>query len=429
MNEKKLIRTKLMKNMIWNLIAFTMIFSVLDFIIYNQVSKSLYQAIDMELRESKQQYIKQQNIEQNKKEEQTETQKSNRTPENIAKRINPRLTFIIRDEEGNIINADSIGRLYEEYIEEIPFDRENEEEIYIVNINEMYIYRAYNFEVKDVDDKPIYVQVLANVDGEMQTLKNITRTLLVGTGVVIGLSIVASYLLSKRTIKPIVESWEKQIEFVQNASHELRTPLTIIQAKQELLLQEPDSKIIDQSENIHLALQETRRLTKLIKELMILARADADQYPLQKEETDIDQLLKEVSMPYIDYANAQEKQIKLELNFHKKIKVDRSKISQLFVIILDNSIKYTNEKDIITISTQVKEGKCCIEIADTGIGISQDAINHLFDRFYREDKARSRQTGGNGLGLSIAKTIVMAHGGTIKIIQNEPRGTKVIIKL
>ena len=414
MNEKKLIRTKLMKNMIWNLIAFTMIFSVLDFIIYNQVSKSLYQAIDMELRESKQQYIKQQNIEQNKKEEQTETQKSNRTPENIAKRINPRLTFIIRDEEGNIINADSIGRLYEEYIEEIPFDRENEEEIYIPD---------------GVDDKPIYVLVLANVDGEMQTLKNITRTLLVGTGVVIGLSIVASYLLSKRTIKPIVESWEKQIEFVQNASHELRTPLTIIQAKQELLLQEPDSKIIDQSENIHLALQETRRLTKLIKELMILARADADQYPLQKEETDIDQLLKEVSMPYIDYANAQEKQIKLELNFHKKIKVDRSKISQLFVIILDNSIKYTNEKDIITISTQVKEGKCCIEIADTGIGISQDAINHLFDRFYREDKARSRQTGGNGLGLSIAKTIVMAHGGTIKIIQNEPRGTKVIIKL
>ena len=84
-------------------------------------------------------------------------------------------------------------------------------------------------------------------------------------------------MLSKQTIKPIVESWEKQTEFVQNASHELRTPLTIIQAKQELLLQNPNAKIIDKSEDINIILKETKRLTKLIKELMALAMADSNE--------------------------------------------------------------------------------------------------------------------------------------------------------
>lgn len=123
--------------------------------------------------------------------------------------------------------------------------------------------------------------------------------------------------------------------------------------------------------------------------------------------------------------------IKLKANENKKIEieVDRIKISQLLIIILDNAIKYTSEKDKITIATYLKEGKCIIEITDTGIGISNEGLKHIFDRFYREDKARSRETGGTGLGLSIAKTIIEAHGGNIKIINNEPKGTSVIIKL
>ena len=99
------------------------------------------------------------------------------------------------------------------------------------------------------------------------------------------------------------------------------------------------------------------------------------------------------------------------------------------IIILDNAIKYTSENDKIEIKTYSKEGKCVIEISDTGIGISKEAAKHVFDRFYREDKARSREKGGTGLGLSIAHTIVKLHGGNIKIVPNEPKGTKVIIKI
>lgn len=96
---------------------------------------------------------------------------------------------------------------------------------------------------------------------------------------------------------------------------------------------------------------------------------------------------------------------------------------------LDNAIKYTGENDTITIKTYSKEGKCNIEVADTGIGISDEVLKRIFDRFYREDKARTRETGGTGLGLSIAHTIVTRHKGSIKAMHNTPKGSIFLVKI
>ena len=127
--------------------------------------------------------------------------------------------------------------------------------------------------------------------------------------------------------------YEKQTEFVQNASHELRTPLTIIQAKQELLLTEPNKKIIEKSEDINLTLKETRRLIKLIKELMELARADNKKIEIEKQSTDINELIKEIVKPYVELATIQNKKLKLELEYNKKIQ-----IGVFFLIFLHFSI-------------------------------------------------------------------------------------------
>lgn len=446
MNEQKNIRKSLIKNMFINFIAFTIIFSIFDLIIYNQISMSLYKSVDSELEIAKEQYVRQYKRKSNSNvDTSTQSNDSNNfdnienisklpqsTNENkqfLDKKLNPRLITIIRNKNGEITNQDSIGRLYEEYIFNIGFNENLIDQIYPISINNEYNYRAINLKVINENGKSIYIQLLINVDGETKTVENIFTTLLIGTSIIIVLSIIASYILSKKTIKPIVRSWKKQTEFVQNASHELRTPLTIIQAKQELLLQEPNKKIIDKSEDINLALKETRRLSKLIKELMVLARSDSDNYELKKEDTNIDKLIKEVIAPYIDFAQMQEKKITLDLKYKKQIKIDREKFNQLLIIILDNAIKYTSENETINVATYQKDGKFILEIADTGIGISDEALSHIFDRFYREDKARSRQTGGNGLGLSIAKTIVDAHNGNIKIVHNNPKGTKIIIKL
>ena len=238
-----------------------------------------------------------------------------------------------------------------------------------------------------------------------------------------------TFQLSKRMMMPIYNAYKRQTEFVANASHELRTPLTIIQAKQELLLQEPESKIIDKSEDINLTLKETRRLSKMIKELMALARSDSNEYVLNKEEVNIDKLIQEIVKPYKDYAELEKKTIKLELNYKREIKVDKNKITELLIILLDNAIKYTGENDTITIKTYSKDGKCNIEVADTGIGISDEGLKRVFERFYREDKARTRETGGTGLGLSIAHTIVTRHKGSIRAMHNKPRGTIFLVRI
>lgn len=396
MNEQELIKKQLRKNMFYTFIVFAIILIFFDAIIYNQVSAYLYKSIDKELTRAMELY-QNKNITSEIKKVVTKGLEENVKITYVETKVNPRVICIIRDSEGNILNSETIGRFYNDYINYIEFSKSKIDKIYSIKMQDKYNYRGITLKGITSDRDEIYIQLLANVDGEVATLNNMTDTLLIVSLIIIGIAIIGSYILSKMTLKPIMESYKKQTEFVQNAAHELRTPLTIIQAKQELMLQEPDSKIIDKSEDINIMLKETKRLTKLIKELMVLAMADSNELKMNKEKINIDNLIKETIIPYKDFAKMQEKEIELDLNYNKEANVDRNKINQLLVIVLDNAIKYTAEKDKITVKTYSKDGKCVIEVIDTGIGISKEAAKHVFDRFYREDKARSREKGGTGL--------------------------------
>ena len=428
MNEQKLIKKQLAKNMLYAFVVFAIILIFFDAIIYHQVSTYMYKSIDKELIRAMELY-QNKNIVSEVKKVITKELDENIKITYVETKVNPRVVCIVRDSKGEILNSETIGRFYNDYVKDIEFNKNKTDKVYSIKVQDKYNYRGITVKGTTSEGEEIYIQLLANVDGEVETINNMTDTLLVGSLIIIGIAIIGSYILSKMTLKPIMESYKKQTEFVQNAAHELRTPLTIIQAKQELLLQEPESKIIDKSEDINIMLKETKRLTKLIKELMVLAMADSNELKMHKEKINIDDLIKEIITPYKDFTEMQEKEIILDLNYGKEANIDRNKINQLLVIILDNAIKYTAEKDKITVKTYSKEGKCVIEVADTGIGISKEAAKHVFDRFYREDKARSREKGGTGLGLSIAHTIVKLHGGNIKITSNEPKGAKIIIKI
>ena len=395
MNEQKIINKQLIKNMLLNLITFTLIFSVLGIIIYIQVNNLLYNSSDQELLNNKNRLGIMQDFRENNPlreltenvEEETETEERRIRNENI---INPRLVYIFRDEDGNVI--EETGKYNNDYFEEVKFDKNNIDTIYETTVNGSYQYRGINYEIEDVEEAK-YVQVLINVDAEQTIMKDFTKTLILSIIVCIALSIIASYILSKRTLKPIVTSWKKQTEFVQNTSHELRTPLTILQAKQELLLEEPNSKIVDKAEEINICLNETRRLSKLVKDLISLARADSNKEELKKEKIEIDELIRTVSEPFKEIAEQQGKKLEIDLNYKKQISADRNIIHQVLIIILDNSIKYTEKGDSIIIRTEEKDNKFVLNIIDTGIGISDEGLKYVFDRFYREDKARSRQTG------------------------------------
>lgn len=428
MSEEKKMKRNLLKNMLFSFIVFTILLLIFDFIIYNQISISLYKDIDKELYMQKAKYDGEEQSEKPTNKVETNKNSGKKDYYNI-KNLNPRIILVLRNENGEITNKEALGKIYEKYSDTIPFNSENLMQIYNLKLDDKYNYRALNFETTNDDGKTTYIQLLANVDGEEKTLNNLLQMLIIGTIILDTISILASYILSKKMMMPIYNAYKRQTEFVENASHELRTPLTIIQAKQELLLQEPESKIIDKSEDINLTLKETRRLSKMIKELMALARSDSNEYVLNKEEINIDELIQEIVKPYIDYAKVENKTIKLELSYKKEIKVDKNKITELLIILLDNAIKYTVENDTITIKTYSKDGKCNIEVVDTGIGISDEGLKRVFERFYREDKARTREKGGTGLGLSIAHTIVTRHKGSIRAMHNKPKGTVFLVRI
>ena len=436
MEEKEQVRLKFFKHIIYNICVFMIIFIVFGLFVFFMVQDTIYENVDNELYESERKILELENLSVNTilgtKEFRNQIEdilQSNLNVYYITKRIvNPNVVVVVRDLDGEIIN-DDLGRL-SEYASEINFDKENLDKIYELTIENEFPYRGINFLLEGNDSQEDrYIQLLINVDGEKDLVNAYFR--IISLAVLLGciLSILASYILSKKTLKPLTDNLIKQTEFVQNVSHELRTPLTIIQAKQELLLQEPNAKIIDKSEDIVLTLNETKRLSKLVKELLILSRADSNKLNLQKESVNIDDYLKEIILPYKEIAQMQEKEIVLDLNYKVDINIDASKIYQLMIILLDNAIKYTEAKDKIEIKTYLKDNRCNIEVKDTGIGISDEGLKRIFERFYREDRARNRETGGIGLGLSIANVIVTAHNGTIKASHNEPKGTIFTIKL
>ena len=436
MEEQSEVRVYLLRHTIYNLIGFATIFIIFGIFVFFLVENIAYSNINQTLYNSKNQLLEIDNERIDIIINSREFKEMN-TREFIQdaiktyqdKILTKRIIIILRDMDGNIVNEDDLMRI-DEYFEDISFNKNNLDKVYELKIGNEYSYRGLNFifEGSNIIDNR-YVQLLINVDGEKAIVNNYFQ--IISASIVVGIvcSFFASIILSKKTLKPLEENIVKQMEFVQNVSHELRTPLTIIQAKQELLLQEPNTKIIDKSEEISLTLNETKRLTKLVKDLLILSRADSNKLVLQKENINIDEYIKGLISPYKEIAEMEGKNIELELGYKLDIDVDTNKIYQLMIILLDNAIKYTEENDVIKIKTYMKDNKCVIEVSDTGIGVSDEGLKRIFERFYREDAARSRETGGSGLGLSIANYIVTAHGGTIKATHNLPKGTIFTIRL
>ena len=416
--------------MLLNLLAFTIIFTIFSFIIFGQVQSTLYSQADKELELFKERFTDNVNV---GTEMRPIPEKDNQDFPLIDKKggnPNPRIDVIHWDDAGNIVNEGEIGSLfYEYYLTDYQLDTTKIDEMTMMTIDNQYDFRYLLFEDTNYEDEVAYTQLLINVDAEQTIISNFVKLVTICSVIFIILSISASFLLSKKMMKPIILSWNKQAEFVENASHELRTPLTIIQNKLELLLRAPQERIADKFENIALSLSETRRLSKLTSDLLTLARADSAETELTMQTMDVDALIKDVCAPYQEIAESQDKHFWLNLKSSSTIKADETRIHQLFVILLDNALKYTGENDSIGVKTYAEDQRVVIEVSDTGIGIKEENMQHIFERFYREDRARSRETGGVGLGLSIAQWIVEKHKGSIKVMKNQNKGTTFIIKL
>ncbi len=225
--------------------------------------------------------------------------------------------------------------------------------------------------------------------------------------------------------------WSRR-EFVANVSHELRTPLTTIKSYLEALedgaLEEPElaKRFVGVTRN------ESERMIRLVTDLLHLSRLDSKEAGLKKRMTDVGEMLEDVA----DRFSFQLRQRHIGIGIHVEpavgqVLLDRDQIDQVLDNLVSNSIKYTGDGGHLAIRARLKDngGQLEIEVEDNGIGIPKKDLSRIFDRFYRVDKARSRNMGGTGLGLSIAREIVKAHGGTITLDSELNQGTKVAFTL
>ena len=227
-----------------------------------------------------------------------------------------------------------------------------------------------------------------------------------------------------------IEATMRQIrQFTGDASHELRSPITLIRTAAEYALEgdQPREELIDALNRIE---HESRHTTQLINDLLLLTRTDAQADLRKQVPVDLSAAVLDVFDRIAPLAAAKQLTMRSDVSANPVcVSGDTDLLERLVFILLDNAVKYTPPEGDVRITVADKGGAAAIEVADTGIGIAKEDLSHIFDRFWRADKVRSRQMGGSGLGLSIAQKIVEQSGGSISVESEMGRGSKFIVTL
>ena len=339
--------------------------------------------------------------------------------------------IILWTENGEILNKEVLGGRYTQ-LNTLTLDATKLNEIIPVVLAESNLsFRSITIENSEsLSSEVAYIQFLINTNQIDDSLTTFQWILFVCMFIFWLISLGVSVFSSKMNMKPLLLAWQKQQEFVENASHELRTPLTIIQNNLQHLFTRPNQTILEQSPRIAQALSETRRLTNLTNDLLLIARSDGNQATIQPEETDIDRFLEQLIQPFVEIAEMQDKTFHFTNEISEPLSFDASKIHQVLVILLDNALKYTQAKDEIQlVAKQINPKWWQVVVRNTGSTIPDTQKKLIFERFYREEQSRNQETGGYGLGLAIAKQIVKNHHGKLFVSDWTNQGVQFTLQL
>lgn len=237
-----------------------------------------------------------------------------------------------------------------------------------------------------------------------------------------------SLILSHIAIKPIAKAWKQQQQFVADASHELKTPITVMLANTSILLSGKNLKDDEKLKWIHNIDLESRHMKKLVEDLLFLARVDSMEREKFHSKINLNDIVYESALPFEAVMFESGKQLEMDIAPDVHIKGDSIQIKQLVSILLDNAQKYAYENSKVTIRLRKDNNKAILSVNNLCEPIDQEDLPYIFDRFYRIDKARTRDKKSYGLGLAIAKEIVDVHNGK-KFISSNKSGTTFIISL
>lgn len=239
------------------------------------------------------------------------------------------------------------------------------------------------------------------------------------------------YYMAAKNIKPLEILFAREHEFAADASHELRTPLTVLSLGVESLQNDDESKLSGFAQEVLRDMQhETKYMSRLIEALLTLARGDEENTPLARAKVDLTEVAVKVCNKMRPLAAKKGLELEYAAGDAPQVFIlgDKNKMEQLLIIFIDNAIKYS-ESGTITVTVEADSMHAVIKVMDEGIGISESDAQKIFERFYRVDKARSRAAGGFGLGLNIARIIVVRHGGTVSVKPRSPHGSIFTVRL
>lgn len=309
---------------------------------------------------------------------------------------------LITDTEGSIISSFSV------------FDMDNE---FYESAKDIALSKSSNtgkFKLGDYNwafIKEQYVNgyriVFLDITSRQNILTNLIYTFLIVALFMLIIIFFISRFFANKAIKPIKEAFDKQKQFIEDASHELKTPLAVINTNVDVLLNENKSKWL------YYIKSEVERMTKLTNDLLYLTQIDSSNVKMLFSDFDLSETIENVilTMEAVIFEN----NILLDYDIEPNLLVhgNKEQIKQVIMILLDNALKYTNSNGKVNVTLKKQNNNIILSVTNTGKGISKEHLDKIFDRFYRVDKSRSRNSGGHGLGLSIAKAIIEQHGWKI----------------
>lgn len=301
------------------------------------------------------------------------------------------------------------------------------------DLNFRYIIKKYS-KVEDTGNEVEYITIgLMDISYENMVLSSQRDTFIVIALLMIIVFFGISVFLSNMIIKPIEKSWKQQQQFVSDVSHELKTPTAVILANTSILKMNPDlgedMKWVDYIEI------EAKRMKKLVEDLLFLSKSDYSKMEQMMSSFSFSDVVVNTTLPFEAVLFESEKGVELETEIDEDCRIigDENQMKQLVTILLDNALKYSldNSKVKITLTKDTSKGNVVLKVNNMSEVIAKEDLEHLFDRFYKVDKARTREGNSYGLGLSIAQEIVNSHKGKISVKSNEVDGTtfKIILPI
>ena len=301
-------------------------------------------------------------------------------------------------------------------------------------------------------------------------LSGLTRTLILGFPALIGLAIAGAYILLGRALRPVDEivqaaevitlenprqrlpvsktgdeferlslalnrmierldeSFQLTARFAADASHELRTPLTIMRGELESLVEEPalTEELVERIGNI---LEEAERLTRIVEGLLLVSRLETGEAQMHREKINLGAMIDGIADQMAPLAEDKLLTLRRAITQGVVVEGDEIRLKQVGVNLLDNAFKYTPEGGQVSVQVMAESDLAVFSVIDSGMGISENALPHIFERFFRSEQARTSRTGGTGLGLAIVQSIVTAHGGHVVVESQEGRGARFRVEL